>query len=286
MNSDMDGVAKPLCLEGGARLRGVAKNLHSDAEPLVSIVTVVFNDVANLQRTIDSIASQTYQNIEHIVIDGGSTDGTLDIIRRNSSIDYWVSERDCGIYDAMNKGVRHASGTWINFMNSGDVFFDRVTVKSVFLNLDIQESDLIYGDVEVDYGVFKKINKAGPVSSLKTGMQFSHQSLFARRSILEEQGFDLSYRTAADYNFIFLCWVGGCQFIGIDLVVSSVSSGGVSDVQRLKSLEQRAQIIERSVGLSAADRAVFVMERLRIRLTSLLKRLLPPRWIDYVRKKK
>ncbi|NMZ24106.1 glycosyltransferase [Pseudomonas proteolytica] len=286
MSSDMGGVDNSLCLEGGARMGGAAKKLHSDAEPLVSIVTVVFNDVANLQRTIDSIASQTYQNIEHIVIDGGSTDGTLDIIRRNSSIDYWVSERDCGIYDAMNKGVRHASGAWINFMNSGDVFFDRVTVKSVFLNLDIQESDLIYGDVEVDYGVFKKINKAGPVSSLKTGMQFSHQSLFARRSILEEQGFDLSYRTAADYNFIFLCWVSGCQFIGIDLVVSSVSSGGISDVQRLKSLEQRAQIVERSVGLSAADRAVFVMERLRIRLTSLLKRLLPPRWIDYVRKKK
>lgn len=282
----MGGVASPLCLEGGARLKGAAKKLHSDAEPLISIVTVVFNDVANLQRTIDSIASQTYHNIEHIVIDGGSTDGTLDIIRRNTSIDYWVSERDRGIYDAMNKGIRHASGAWINFMNSGDVFFDRTTVEAVFLDSGILESELIYGDVEVDYGVFKKIKKAGPVGSLKAGMQFSHQSLFVRRSILEKQGFDLSYRTAADYNFIFLCWVGGCQFRCIDLVVSSVSSGGVSDVQRLKSLEQRALIIERSVGLSAVDRAVFVKERLRIRLTNLVKRLLPPRWIDYVRKKK
>lgn len=282
----MGGVASPLCLEGGARLKGAAKKLHSDAEPLISIVTVVFNDVANLQRTIDSIASQTYHNIEHIVIDGGSTDGTLDIIRRNTSIDYWVSERDRGIYDAMNKGIRHASGAWINFMNSGDVFFDRTTVEAVFLDSGILESELIYGDVEVDYGVFKKIKKAGPVGSLKAGMQFSHQSLFVRRSILEKQGFDLSYRTAADYNFIFLCWVGGCQFRCIDLVVSSVSSGGVSDVERLKSLEQRALIIERSVGLSAVDRAVFVKERLRIRLTNLVKRLLPPRWIDYVRKKK
>lgn len=286
MNSDIDGVAKPLCLEGGARLRGVAKNLHSDADPLVSIVTVVFNDVANLQRTIDSIASQTYQNIEHIVIDGGSTDGTLDIIRKNPSIDYWVSERDSGIYDAMNKGIQYASGVWINFMNSGDIFFESTTVESVFFNAVMRESDLIYGDVEIDYGGFKKIKKAGAISSLKAGMQFSHQSLFARCSILKKSGFDLSYRTAADYNFIFLSWIRGCKFGGVNIVVSSISSGGVSDVKRLMSIQQRAKIIERAVGLSAVDRVIFIKEYLKVWAVDLVKKLLPSVWVSFLQKKK
>lgn len=282
----MGGLDNSLCLEGGARMGGVAKKLHSDAEPLVSIVTVVFNDVANLQRTIDSIASQTYQNIEHIVIDGGSTDGTLDIIRKNPSIDYWVSERDSGIYDAMNKGIQYASGTWINFMNSGDIFFESATVESVFSNAVIRESDLIYGDVEVDYGGFKKIKKAGPVSSLKAGMQFSHQSLFARCYILEKFGFDLSYHTAADYNFIFLSWVKGYKFGGVNVVVSSISSGGVSDVKRLMSIQQRARIIERAVGLSAIDRIIFIKEYLKVWVVDLVKRLLPGSWVSFLQKKK
>ncbi len=282
----MGGIANPLRLEGGTRLAGATKKLHSDAEPLISVVTVVFNDAANLQRTIDSIASQTYKNIEHIVIDGGSTDGTLDIIKRNSSIDYWVSEKDSGIYDAMNKGIRHASGFWINFMNSGDIFFERETVESVFFNAEVRASDLIYGDVEVEYKAFKKIKKSGPVSLLKAGMQFSHQSLFSRRSILEMLQFDLSYRTAADYNFIFLCWVKGCKFGSVNFVISSVSSGGVSDVQRLKSLKQRAQVIENSVGLTVSDKIFFVKESLRIRVVDFVKKLLPPAWVGFLQKKR
>lgn len=146
-----------LRLEGGKRLRDGAHAVKvSSKQPLISVVTVVFNDIENLQRTIESIASQTYQNVEHIVIDGGSIDGTLEIIKANLSIDYWLSEKDGGIYDAMNKGVKVATGEWINFMNSGDVFFSDSVLSDVFNNVDLGVSDLIYGDVEIDYGGFKK----------------------------------------------------------------------------------------------------------------------------------
>lgn len=272
-------------LEGGARL-GASGLLYSEDAVLVTVVTVVFNDKENIQRTIDSVASQTYKNIEHIVIDGGSTDGTLDIIRSNSSIAYWLSEKDAGIYDAMNKGIAHASGTWINFMNSGDVFFENATVESVFLNADVRNNDLVYGDVEVDYGNFKRLKKSGAVNLLKAGMQFSHQSLFARRSVLEMFGFDLSYRTAADYNFIFLCWVKGFKFGSVDFVIGSVSNGGVSDVQRLKSLKQRAQVIENSIGLTVSDKIFFVKEGLKIRVVDFVKKLLPRAWVSFLQKKR
>lgn len=285
MNTTQIEKLVPGRLEGGARL-SVDGLLHSEDSVLVTVVTVVFNDEKNLQRTIDSVASQTYKNIEHIVIDGGSTDGTLDIVRSNSSIAYWLSEKDVGIYDAMNKGIAHASGTWINFMNSGDVFFENTIVESVFLNAEVCKADLVYGDVEVDYGHFRKIKKSGSVSSLKAGMQFSHQSLFARRSILEIFKFDLSYRTAADYNFIFLSWVKGYRFSSVDFVISSVSSGGVSDVQRLKSLKQRAQIIESSVGLTVRDRVIFIKEDLKIRVIDVVKKLLPRAWVDVLQKKR
>lgn len=261
-------------LEGGARLNG---GLLPDSKgtALVTIVTVVFNDEKNLQRTIDSIASQTYKNLEHIVIDGGSTDGTLDIIRNNPSINYWLSEKDGGIYDAMNKGVSLASGEWINFMNSGDVFVDSDIVEAVFGGADIQNSDLIYGDVEVDYGEFKKIRKAGPVGELKRGMQFSHQSLFAKRSILTDIGFDLSYRTAADYNFIVISWINKFRFCQIDLVVSSISSGGVSDVRRLSSHKQRAKILTSSLKLSRMDKVRLWGQELYILSADFLKSSLP-----------
>lgn len=272
-------------LEGGRRLQGVNPwSLECSAR--VTIVTVVFNDVLHLQRTIDSIASQTYKNIEHIVIDGRSRDGTLDIIQRCGSIDYWLSEDDNGIYDAMNKGVRCSSGEWINFMNSGDIFFDEKVVESVFVGRESSSTDLVYGDVEIDYGEFRKIRRAGDVNNLKRGMQFSHQSLFARRAILLDLGLDSSYRTAADYNFIVSSWAKNYRFSRVDLVVSSVSSGGVSDVRRLESHNQRVKILGAHVRLSTQDKIRMYSQQLYIRGADALKLVMPERLTNWVKRLK
>ncbi|MCI5150423.1 MAG: glycosyltransferase [Candidatus Electrothrix sp. MAN1_4] len=109
--------------EGGLRTQGYFKRSLRD-KPLITVITVVFNGAQHLEETILSVIGQTYDNVEYIIIDGGSTDGTLDIIRQyEHAVDYWVSEKDEGIYDAMNKGIRLFNGNWINFMNSGDLFF-------------------------------------------------------------------------------------------------------------------------------------------------------------------
>ena len=105
-------------------------------QPKISVVTVCYNAVNDIEKTILSVINQTYPNIEYLIIDGGSTDGTMDIVNKyKDKIDVIVSEPDKGIYDAMNKGIDRATGDWINFMNAGDCFFEKETVNSVFIYL-------------------------------------------------------------------------------------------------------------------------------------------------------
>ena len=99
----------------------------------VTIITISYNAVLGIERTINSVITQTYSNLQYIIIDGGSTDGTVDIIKKYADkIDYWVSEPDSGIYYAMNKGIAIADGDWINFMNAGDYFVDRNVIEQIF----------------------------------------------------------------------------------------------------------------------------------------------------------
>ncbi|MFK2176742.1 glycosyltransferase [Bacteroides fragilis] len=120
--------------------------------PKVSIITVVYNDVHNISRTVESIIGQSYSNLEYIVIDGDSVDGTKDVVKTYlSSIDVYISEDDNGIYDAMNKGVSLSSGDWILFMNSGDVFYNGDVVSNIFCASIPLASSLIYGDTIFRY---------------------------------------------------------------------------------------------------------------------------------------
>ena len=119
-------------------------NLSKETDTLISVVTVSYNAVSTIEQTILSVINQTYPNVEYIIIDGGSTDGTVDIIKKYADkIAYWVSEPDKGIYDAMNKGVVVATGEWINFMNAGDIFTDSDVIDKLFhQNIIIAEFNL------------------------------------------------------------------------------------------------------------------------------------------------
>ena len=170
---------------------------------LITIITVVKNDPSGLTDTINSVSSQSYSNIEHIVIDGNSSDGTLDVIKAHSaSINLWVSEPDGGIYDAMNKGIRLANGMWVNFLNSGDTFFENCTLEKLFAFSMNRDVDVIYGDFALkDVALTNPITiKARSLNSIYTGNVYSHQSCFVRKTTLVDYPFKTKYKIAADYD--------------------------------------------------------------------------------------
>lgn len=176
----------------------------------ISIITVVKNNAQTIKDAIDSVLSQTYQNIEYIVIDGGSTDGTIDIIKKyKNKISKYISEQDKGIYDAMNKGIKEASGDIIGFLNSDDMYNDENVLNRIYEVFAKTKVDIVYGDlVYVEKSNTSKIIrywKAGEYKkgAFKRGWHPPHPSFFVKKEIYERYGcFDLDYRIAADYELM------------------------------------------------------------------------------------
>jgi glycosyltransferase involved in cell wall biosynthesis len=212
---------------------------------LITVITIVFNDEKNIERTIQSVINQTYKNIDYIIIDGGSTDKTLDIIHKyEEKIDYWITENDKGIYDAMNKGISLARGEWINFMNSGDIFFDKETIAKINFDRD-KNINVLYGDAETEYTGFSKIYKAGNLRDLPYSMQFSHQSAFFRTAYHQQNLFTLKYKFASDFYLILQLFINNPDsFAEVPIVISSVSVGGISDKKTYLSVYERWLIVK------------------------------------------
>jgi glycosyltransferase involved in cell wall biosynthesis len=216
------------------------------AAPRVTIVTVVLNDERHITSTIRSVLDQTYKNKEYIVIDGGSTDGTLaEITKHTDAIDILISESDKGIYDAMNKAIRRASGDWITFLNSGDRFFQRVTLERVFSNSHDADIKIVYGDTIVAYPSGRTAYRnAGGVSALWRGSQFCHQSVLVRLPFHTQHEFSLSDGMAADFGFFYRAWLNGISFRRLDYPLSVISSGGVSDSRRLQAIAEWSRLVQ------------------------------------------
>jgi glycosyltransferase involved in cell wall biosynthesis len=230
-------------LRGGLRLAGFQKESRPGL-PLVTVVTVVLNEAETLERTIHSVLRQSYDNIELIVIDGGSTGPTLDIIRKyGDKIDYWLSEPDQGIFDAMNKGIALAGGEWINFLNCGDYFYRNDTVQSVF-SRDYIDADFIYGHSDFQGGDFRGVVKAWDFGILWKTMIFTHQSLFSKSAILKKRPFNTDFRICADYDLIFNSWADGLKFHNSDTVIASFNPG-FSDLSRARMAWEKWQVVRR-----------------------------------------
>jgi len=182
---------------------------------LVSVITVVLNDNRHIASTIESVLSQTYQNREYIIIDGGSTDGTVDIIRKyENELSYWMSEPDKGLYDAMNKGTCLAKGEWISYMNSGDLFSSNDILNKIFSdNYNyIYNKDVIYSDVIAKMEKEFKYRKARKIRSFWRGLPFSHQSHFVKTSLAKNKLFNLEYKISADYDFLYSVYKNNASF--------------------------------------------------------------------------
>uniref|UniRef100_UPI003F71C19F glycosyltransferase family 2 protein n=1 Tax=Dyadobacter sp. TaxID=1914288 RepID=UPI003F71C19F len=176
--------------------------------PKITIITVVRNGEQYLETTITSILEQTYPNIEYIIIDGNSTDGTVDIIRRYSDkLHYWISEKDKGIYDAMNKGVRASTGDWLLFINADDFLADKNSIADSIPHLTKTPHKIAYGDIIYRYpdGTDKQYGVAWPDLKKRfrdVAMYLAHQATFHARSLFQERLFDTSYKIAGDYDFL------------------------------------------------------------------------------------
>jgi len=217
-------------------------------QSLISVVTVVYNSDRFLEETILSVISQTYDNVEYIVIDGGSTDGTLNIIHKYSqAIDYWVSEKDSGVYDAMNKGIRLATGKWINFMNSGDTYYSPEVISRVYHKEIPIETQVIYGHVETDYGAFRTVQIAGSLGRLPYAMQFSHQSTFFELIFHKKNNYNNAYELASDYFVILHAYLQyPDSFLKVDFPIARVNADGLSEENSYRSVKERFKIINDS----------------------------------------
>ncbi len=217
--------------------------------PLVSIVTVVYNAEEHIEETIKSIINQTYYNIEYIIIDGGSTDKTKSIINKYTDrIDYFISEPDKGIYDAMNKGIKIATGEWINFMNAGDTFYNSNVLQSIFSRKDTYKYKLIYGNVNAfhkEYGINKIVGREMDVNDIYMKMPTSHQAIFCNSQAFKEIGvYNTDYKVIGDYEWFvrFYKKYRGKELWYINIIISNYSIEGFSTQNTLSSAEEKLKL--------------------------------------------
>ena len=227
--------------------------------PLITIVTVVFNDVFGIENTIKSVLNQTYKKIEYIIIDGGSTDGTVEIINRYCDrISLFISEADNGIYDAMNKGILHSNGSWINFMNSGDFFYSSTVLDDIFSRgVDFNSNTVVYG-YKFSQGKFYFPYSIDVVySGIIMG---NHQSMFFNVNLCGKSFlmYNTFYRIYSDFDLILrICKkFGNNSLVFKNICVVNYLGGGISSKVSFQKRKEKFQIILFELGVLGLFRAL------------------------------
>jgi glycosyltransferase involved in cell wall biosynthesis len=222
-------------------------------QPKLTVITIVYNNVRDIERTVLSVLNQTYTNIEYLIIDGVSADGTLEILKKyEGRISKLISERDKGIYDAMNKGLAMASGEYILFMNSGDEIYASDTVEKVFATAT--NADIYYGETEMYNEDWKSLGQrrhSAPESftwkDFKYGMSISHQAIYIRRSLTEP--YDTGYKLSSDIDWIIKAAKKAEKIVNTRLYVAKYLVGGMSKKKHRQSLIERFHIFSKYYGL-------------------------------------
>ena len=240
--------------------------------PIISIITVVFNNFELIEKTIQSVINQTYKNIQYIVIDGGSTDGTLDIIKKYKKyIDILIIEKDTGIYDAMNKGIKLAKGNWINFMNSGDTFYSTNTLNDISFN-DYASNSFIYGKAKIFDSNAKFIKILKPLKANKLNL-----TLFASRVACHQAVFyntNIKFMYPSQYKFLgdlfsYFEFIKVKPARKLDQIVCNYSLGGTSQINRNLVEKELWNILrEKSGFFRFLYLPTFIYSRLRMKMIS------------------
>lgn len=222
-------------------------------EPLISIITITFNAAGNLVPTMDSVSSQSFRNFEHIIIDGASTDNTLGIARSYPGVRI-LSEKDRGLYDAMNKGINMARGRYLLFLNAGDAFHDRHVLHRYAARAE-KEDDIIFADtviVDYDRKIVAPRHLTAParltVDSFRQGMLVCHQAFMVKKEIAPE--YDLQYRFSADYDWTIRCMKNTTpeKCTNLNMIAIDYLSDGMTDRNKIASLKERYRIMSRHYG--------------------------------------
>lgn len=224
-------------------------------KPKLTVITIVYNNVRDIERTVLSVLNQSYLNIEYLVIDGASNDGTLDILKQyEGRISRLISERDHGIYDAMNKGLALATGDYVLFMNSGDEIYASDTVEKLFATES--DADIYYGETEMydeNWNSLGQRRHQAPENftwkDFKQGMCISHQAIYIRRSLTEP--YDLNYQLSSDIDWIIRAAKKANKIVNVRRYVAKYLVGGMSKKKHRQSLVERFNIFSKHYGLVA-----------------------------------
>jgi glycosyltransferase involved in cell wall biosynthesis len=253
MRADYPCEPRAAGLFGGLRIRQAAG--RANPAPLVSIVTIVRNGAAKFARAADSVLSQDYPAIEYIVVDGGSTDGTLDLIRRlDGRIAVWVSEPDAGISDAFNKGIALAHGEVVGLLNSDD-WYQPGAVSAAVQALETSGADIVHGKLQYWEGTRKSYLVTGDANLLERGMSIGHPTVFVRRACYERLGlYRHDFRQAMDYEWLLRAKVSGARFGFVDECLANMQNGGTGDQRWRES--QKEVALARGFHLPSARGAI------------------------------
>ena len=226
---------------------------------IISLITVTFNSAKTLRCTIQSVISQSYSNIEYIIVDGGSRDETISIIKeyepRFNGRLKWISEKDDGIYDAMNKGLKRATGDYVWFLNAGDTLYTADTVQRIVASLKKKVSlpDVIYGETRIvdaegrSLGMRRlKAPEKLNWKSFRMGMLVCHQSFISKREIAPL--YNTEYRLTADYDWCIQCLRRSKRIHNTRLILSNFLEEGLSSVNRKASLKERYEVMCKYYG--------------------------------------
>ncbi len=235
-----------------------------------SIVTVCFNAENDITKTIESVLLQSCKDYEYIIIDGASTDSTLDVVKsyahkfKEKGLSFIInSEPDSGIYDAMNKGIAMATGQWIIFLNAGDVFYNK-DVLALVSKENLDSAGVVYGNTIFERNGYFRYAVPPQLEHFKIEMPICHQSVFVKTILMKDKPFNLKYKICADYDFLIGAYLNNVPFIYVDIPFSIFSFGGISSSSYKSHLMLRLENMK--IRYKHGVITFFSYIRLRVRL--------------------
>ena len=257
-----------MTVEGGRRVAG-RKKQNSRSKPLVSIITVVYNNKKLIRRTIESVLNQDYENTEYLIIDGGSTDGTVDIIKEyEDKIDYFVSEKDNGIYNAMNKGIGKAKGELIGILNSDDWYEENIIKEIVTHYVEAPEC--------IQYGLCRSHDDKGKyqvatfLASRLPEYMIAHPTCFVPKKLYLKHGlFDESYKIAGDYDLMLRFHTRGERFRFNEMIITNGTFGGICNNNPTIS---KREMIRARYNNGVISKKTYMKENLKVYVTEPMRR--------------